>query len=51
MDHAVNIRVSLEDLVKVFLLPDVHFHEFRALAGNQLDSIDDLFAGVVKVVA
>ena len=50
MDHAVDIRVSLEDLVKVFLLPDVHFHKLRAFAGDQFNSVDDLLAGVVEVV-
>lgn len=47
MDHAVNVRMSLEDLVKILLFPDVHFHKLRAFAGNQLNPIDDLFAGVV----
>ena len=50
MDHTVNVRMSLEDLVKILLFPNIHFHELGAFAGNQLDPIDDLLAGVVQVV-
>ncbi len=51
MDHAVNVRMGLEDLVKILFLPDVHLHELWTLAGYQFDALQDLLAGVIEIVA
>ena len=51
MDHAVNIRMSVEDLVKILFFPNVHFHKLGTFAGNELNPVDDLFARIVEVVA
>lgn len=50
MYHTVNVRVRLEDLVKVLLLSNVDMNEFRALATNELDAIDSLFGGIEEIV-
>ena len=43
VDHAVNVWVSVEDLVEVFFFSDVDIEEFRSLATNKLDTIDGFF--------
>ena len=43
MYHTVNIRMSLEDFVKVLLLSDVDIIEFGSLAADEFDAIDDFF--------
>ncbi len=50
VDHAVNIRMRLEDLVEVLLLPDVDIVELRSLARDKLNSIDCLFGRVEQIV-
>jgi len=42
MYHAVDIRMRLEDLVKVLLFPDVDMEELRPLAADELDAVDCL---------
>lgn len=43
MDHVVNVWMRLEDLVEVLLFSDIDLKEFRALAADELDTIDGLF--------
>lgn len=50
MYHAVDIRMCLEDLVKVLLFPDVDIEVVRPLATDELDTIDDLFRSVIEIV-
>lgn len=50
MDHAVNIRMRLEDLVEVLLFPDVDIVKLGSLARDKLNSINCFFGGVEQVV-
>ena len=50
VDHAVNIRMRLEDLVEVLLFPNVDIVELRSLARDKLNSINCLFGRVEQVV-
>ncbi len=50
MDHAVDVRMSLKDLVEVLLFPDVHFHKLWVLSGDDFNALEDLFTGVVEIV-
>ena len=50
MNHAVNVWMCLEDLVEVVLLADIDIEEFRPLATDELDTIDDFLRCVEKVV-
>lgn len=51
MYHTVDIRMCLEDLVKVLLFPDIDLEELRLLARDELDAFDGLFGRVLEVVA
>ena len=50
MYHAVDVGMSLEDLVKIVLLFDVHFHEFWPFSRYELNALENLSIGVVEVV-
>ena len=50
MDHIINVRMSFEDLVKIFLLPDVHFHKLGTFSSDEFNATEDLFARIVKVI-
>ncbi len=50
VDHAVNIRMGLEDLVEVLLSPDVDMVELGSLARDKLNSINCFFGRVEQVV-
>ena len=50
MDHTVNIRMRLEDLVEVLLFPNVDIVELRSLARDKLNSIDCFFGRIEQVV-
>lgn len=43
MNHAVDIRVCLEDLVEVLLFSDVNMKKVGSLAADELNAIDCLF--------
>ncbi len=43
MDHAVNVWMRLEDLVKVFLFPDVSLKEVGSLSANEFYAIEGFF--------
>lgn len=50
MNHAVNVGVSLEDLVEVLLVGDIELDELGLLAANGLNAVQGLGGGVVQVV-
>lgn len=50
MDHTVNVRVLLEDLLHRALVGDVERVEERALAADQLDPIHAFLGRVVETV-
>lgn len=50
VDHTVNIRMRLEDLIKVLLFPDIDMVELRSLARDKLNSIDCFFGRIEQVV-
>lgn len=50
VDDIVNVWVCSEDLVQLFLICDVALDIFGTLAADQLDAVEDLVGGVVKVV-
>ena len=50
MNHAVNVRMRLENLVKILLFPDVNIVVFRSLAAYELDTIDRLLRRIVQIV-
>lgn len=50
MDNAVNVGVSLEDLVEVGLVGDIELNELGLLAADGLDTVQSLSGGVVEVV-
>ena len=43
MDHIVNVRVPLEELIERSFVGDIELEEFRLLARNQLDAPEDLW--------
>lgn len=43
MDHIVDVRVVLEHLVECSLVGDIDFVVCRALAGDDLDAVEDFF--------
>lgn len=47
MDDVVNVWVLLENLVECGLILNVKLVEFRLLAANELDAVDDLLGRVV----
>ena len=50
MDNAVNVGMSLEDLVKGRFIGNIELHELGSLAGDELDPIYHLIGGVVEIV-
>ena len=50
MYNAINVRMRLEDLVKVFLFPHIHLKKLGSSARDELDPIDHLLRRVVKIV-
>ena len=50
MNDAVDIWVLRKDVVELGFVGDIHRVEFGALAGDELDAVDALFRGIVKVV-
>jgi hypothetical protein len=50
VDHIVDIGVLLEHLVQLLLIGDVQFVVLRLLAADELDTVQNLFRRVVKVV-
>lgn len=50
VDDAVDIGVSLEDLVKGTLLRDINLDELWLLSRNELNAVDDLLGRVVEIV-
>lgn len=42
--------MRLEDLIEVFLFPDINMVELRSLARDKLDSINCLFGRIEQVV-
>lgn len=50
MDHAVNIRVFLEDLVETSLLGDINIVELGPLAADELDTVDGLLRSIIQIV-
>jgi hypothetical protein len=50
VNHIVNIRVLLKHLVQLLLIGDVQSVVFGPLAADELDAVEDLLGGVVKVV-
>lgn len=50
VDHAVNVRMRVKDLVEVVFFPDVDLKEFGPLAADELNAIDGFFGGVEQVV-
>ena len=50
VNYTVNVRMRLEDLVEVLLLPDVNIIELRSLATDELDPIDCFFGGIEQIV-
>lgn len=50
MYHAVNVCMRLENLVKVFLFPDVNIVVLRPLAADKLYAIDHFFRSVIQIV-
>ena len=50
VNHAIDIGVSLEDLVESCLFGDIELHEFGSLAGDELDAVDHLIGRVVEIV-
>lgn len=51
VNHTINVRVLLEDLVKTSFLSDVDIVELRPLAANELDAVDDFSGSIVKIVS
>lgn len=50
MNNAVDVWVFLEDIIQSRFVCDVHFVERRSLAGDELNTVDDFFRGIVEVV-
>lgn len=50
MNHAVNVGVHGEDLVKGGLIGDVHLVKLGTLAGDELHTVDAFLRSVVQVV-
>ena len=50
MDHAINIWMRLEHLIKVLLLSDIDIVIFGSLAADEFDAIDDLLGRIVQIV-
>lgn len=50
MNDAVDVGVSLEDLVEALLVGDIELDEFGLLASDELDTVQGLGGGVVQVV-
>ena len=50
MDDTVNVWMCLEDLVEVFLLPDINIKETWSFAADELNPIDCLFRSVEEIV-
>lgn len=51
MDDAVDLGVSLEDLVEAVLLGDIDLNEVGLLAADGLNAVQSLSRGVVQVVS
>ena len=50
VDHAVDVGMSLEDLIEILLFSNVHFHELGAFSRYELNPLKNLFARIVEVV-
>jgi hypothetical protein len=51
VNNAVNVRVSLEDLIEAILLGDIELDEIGLLAANSLNPVEGLGGGVVQVIS
>lgn len=51
VNDAVDVGVSLEDLVEALLVGDIELDEFGLLASDELDTVQSLGGGVVQVVS
>ena len=50
MDNIVDIRVLLEHFIQLLLIGDVQRVVLGPLAADELNAVEDLLGGVVKVV-
>lgn len=50
MDHAVDIRMRIENLVQIRLVDHIGLVEGRSLSGDELDSVESNFGRVVEVI-
>lgn len=50
MNHTVNVRMRLKDLVETGLVGDIQLSKFGPLAGDQLDAVESLSRGIVEVI-
>lgn len=50
MDDIVNVRMFLEHLVEILLLPHVHLSKVWSFARDELDTIKDFLRRIVQVV-
>ena len=50
MNHAVNVRVFLEDLIETSFLGDVDVVERWPLPADELNAVDHLLESIVKIV-
>lgn len=51
MNNAVNVGVSLKDLVEAILMGDIDLDELGLLAANSLNTVEGLGGGVVQVIS
>lgn len=51
MNNAVNVGVSLKDLVEAILIGDIDLDELGLLAANSLNTVEGLGGGVVQVIS
>ena len=51
MNDAVNVGVSLEDLVEAILIGDIDLDEIGLLAADSLNTVEGLGGGVVQVIS
>jgi hypothetical protein len=51
VNNAVNVGVSLEDLVEAILIGDIDLDELGLLAADSLNTVEGLGGGVVQVIS
>lgn len=51
MNNAVNVGVSLKDLVEAILIGDIDLDEIGLLAADSLNTVEGLGGGVVQVIS